>query len=146
MCDVVVVGLTEMDSPVLPTHIGRSSCDEKVCFFCLEGNPALDDYSDMFPCECKVEVHKECMGEWLDHHYACPICKQEVAVSPNAVSGLDPREMVRVQYELTRRRNVQDGFAYTTGLSICEKLCMLSLILGIFLFFFYPRIHGDVTD
>ena len=46
-----------------------------------------------FPCNCRCLVHYECLSQWIDVCYRCPICATQVY--PNNVNRLSPRQIQR---------------------------------------------------
>lgn len=47
--------------------------DENVCIICLE--PENISCENIFPCDCTIYYHQDCIQRWVELEDYCPICK-----------------------------------------------------------------------
>ena len=47
-----------------------------ICFFCLgtREDGEIIEYDSLFPCQCVINVHADCLKTWLEERSECPIC------------------------------------------------------------------------
>ena len=133
-------------------HVNAGAREEDICFFCLEGETinqdgstsSLLDHQNLFPCECTVKVHSQCINTWLGYKDCCPVCKTAV---------------VREEQEPNRStddiaRIIQSHYAPTTSihllrppapprplLSPCERMFIILVIASILVLFVFPGLN-----
>ena len=96
----------------------------------------VNNFGDLFPCDCAVHTHGTCLQQWLDIEQTCPICRTPIEDgTASLIDGDDDNEI-----EVPRsRRSVRE--TTTTSCSIRGNTaktgcccCIATLLVYLFLF------------
>lgn len=110
-----------------------------VCFFCLgtREDGVLTEYDSLFPCQCVLNVHPDCLKTWLDERASCPICHCpfETDIADNSDLGQPLRIVIANQVAHERRY------------SSCPLVETVLFIIIVFIavgFFVYPGTRAQL--
>ena len=84
--------------------------EESNCIICL--NEVSQEESEVIqeslPCECKFEVHLECLSQWLSINSKCPLCSLPIIRDGNNVIVPISSQpiLVRIQHNRARWNNL----------------------------------------
>jgi len=62
----------------------KSNEEDVDCMICLE---TIDDYTEgVLPCGCNNKFHLNCLQNWINLHYNCPICRKGPNISTDILN------------------------------------------------------------
>lgn len=80
---------TPTQSTMRLDNVDESTDNNIECAVCLDDIEVLDENHNRVTLACNHLFHSECIGQWLERHHNCPICRAEIPEKESEPSKKD---------------------------------------------------------
>ena len=118
--------------------MSESSCSNE-CLICLESTEdGFVEHDALFPCDCVLIVHPECLEQWLATNPVCPICKIDFETRMASSLTSELGQPLRTAVTNQARLDNQPSFP------LVETVLFVVIVFITIAFFLYPGTRAQL--